>query len=100
MSMWLTAAEIDDLCQGLKRNGDRLAYLKRLGLNVKEKPNGAPLLLRSNVEAVLGGVSSTPKGARAGQPAEAEPDRAALIAHLGGEKNGPQKKKQSAGPAR
>ncbi|MQR02119.1 hypothetical protein [Glaciimonas soli] len=93
-SLWLTANEIDDLCDGLRRNHDRLAFLKSLGLSVKEKPNGHPLLLRSNVEIVLGGVASQKTG-RSRQPGEAVPDRAALVEHLKA-KNGKKEKKQSA----
>lgn len=93
-SLWLTTSEIDDLCDGLRRNHDRLVFLKSLGLSVKEKPNGHPLLLRSNVEAVLGGVPSQKTG-RSRQSGEAIPDRAALVEHLK-EKNGKKEKKQSA----
>lgn len=79
MHPWLSDEEISDLCEGCKRNHERLRYLRGLGLIVKVKPNGAPLVLRSNVEAVLGGVPT-----KMVQSQSAEPNRAALIALLGG----------------
>lgn len=80
MSIWLSDAQIDSMCEGIKRNHERLTYLRSLGLTVKEKPNGKPLVMISNVEAVLGGVPSSKPSANGA--ASAEPDRAALVAHV------------------
>ncbi|MCW5648394.1 MAG: hypothetical protein KIS62_01475 [Ramlibacter sp.] len=52
---WLTDSEADDLCAPLTQNCAKVKYLRGLGLEVRTKPNGRPLVLRSNVEAVLGG---------------------------------------------
>jgi hypothetical protein len=76
---WLTDAEADALCDGLRQNAAKLKYLRGLGLAVREKPNGRPLVLRSNVEEVLGGL---PGRKRAKVPAAhppAQPDAAGLV---------------------
>jgi hypothetical protein len=76
--LWLTNTEIDDLCEGLQRKAERLIFLRGLGLNVKTKPNGEPLVMRSNLEAVLGG---SPAAGRATVPSTAaQPDAAGLRA--------------------
>jgi hypothetical protein len=93
-TMWLSTIEIDDICDGLKRNHERLIFLKSLGLAVKEKPNGSPLLLRSNVESVLGG--GPPKAGRVATSSDSVPDRAALMAHLEARNGKKEKRRQPA----
>jgi len=72
---WLTPHEIADLCHPLKQRAAQRTFLERLGLVVNAKPNGDPLVLRSNAESVLGAGSA---GKNAGQPKTA-PNRDALI---------------------
>lgn len=76
---WLTDDEIADLCAPLTQPAAQARYLRGLGLTVKLKPNGRPLVLRSNVEATLGGLPAPTKGKHASpvrQPCQ--PDAAAL----------------------
>ncbi|MDT7836625.1 hypothetical protein [Aquabacterium sp. OR-4] len=74
---WLTDDELNELCAPLVAPAARIRYLKRLGLHVERKPNGRPLLMRSELERVLGAgrMQPTPQPAA---PA-AEPDMAALL---------------------
>ncbi|MGN6581025.1 MAG: hypothetical protein ACTHJ1_13730 [Bordetella sp.] len=52
---FLTDAEIADICAPLQQPAAQLRYLHRLGLNVKRKPNGRPLVGRADFEYVMGG---------------------------------------------
>jgi hypothetical protein len=61
MTPWLSPAEVDDLCAPLVQPAAKCRFLRELGLAVKEKPNGQPLVLRSNVETVLGGLPAPGK---------------------------------------
>lgn len=80
---WLTDDEIDDMCDGLEQNAAKVRFLRAKGLTVTEKHNGRPLVLRSNVEATLGGL---PKSA-AGTPPQrniVRPNRAGFKLLFGG----------------
>lgn len=44
----LTDDEIDALCAGLRQNAAKVRFLRRLGLRVERKPNGRPLVRRSD----------------------------------------------------
>lgn len=55
---WFSPEEIKDLCAPLKQKAAQCAYLQSLGLIVKRKPDGSPLVLRSNAESVLGSVAN------------------------------------------
>jgi hypothetical protein len=85
-ALWLADEEIDDLCQGLKRNVAKARYLETLGLIVNLKPNGRPLVVRSHAEAVLSGLADI--GARAARDdvAPMPPDREALFLVFGRKK--------------
>ncbi|MDR2260222.1 MAG: DUF4224 domain-containing protein [Azoarcus sp.] len=74
MFPWLTDAEIDDLCEGLKQPAAQARYLRGLGLPVRKKPNGRPLVLRSDVLAMSGSAESPASAAGI-----VEPNRRALI---------------------
>lgn len=50
----LTDDEIDAICAGYVQNAARVRYLKRLGLTVRVKPNGRPLVNRNHYDAVMG----------------------------------------------
>lgn len=79
LTPWLTDAEVDALCDGLRQNAAKVKYLKTEGLHVREKPNGRPLVLRSNVEEVLGGLNTTRRKRPAPPPrSPAQPDAAGL----------------------
>jgi hypothetical protein len=81
--MWLSDTQLDELCEGISREqkARRCKFLRGLGLRVVETPSGAPRVLCSNVEAVLGGLPpADPKRPAASN--DAQPDRAALVAHL------------------
>ncbi len=56
--MWLSDTQLDELCEGISREqkARRCKFLRGLGLRVVETPSGAPRVLCSNVEAVLGGL--------------------------------------------
>lgn len=79
LTPWLTNQEIDDLCAPLKQRAAQVAYLKRLGLTVSTKPNGAPLVLRSNVEAALGSVAAVKQARNTTR----EPNKQALMLAFG-----------------
>lgn len=74
MTPWLSQAEVDDLCEPLKQSAAQIRYMRELGLTVRTKPNGAPLVLRSHVEEVMN------PSAKPATPAKREPNRAGLIA--------------------
>ena len=50
----LTDAEIDSICAGLTQNAAKVRYLERMGLVVRKKPNGRPLVNRAHYDAVMG----------------------------------------------
>jgi hypothetical protein len=52
MNSDLTDQEIDQICAGLTQSAARVRYLKRMGLVVRQKPNGRPLVNRSHYDAV------------------------------------------------
>ena len=54
MTASLTDTEIDDICGGLTQNCSKVRYLERLGLTVRQKPNGKPLVSRTHYELVMG----------------------------------------------
>lgn len=62
----LSDAEIDHICAGLKQNAAKARYLRKLGLTVRRKPNGRPLVSRAHWEAVMSGMSGRQPGASNG----------------------------------
>lgn len=54
-SPFVSAAHIDAMCDPLTQPAAQIRYLKGLGLNVATRPNGRPLLMKSELERVLGG---------------------------------------------
>lgn len=80
---FLTDEEIKGICEPLIAPTAQCRYLRRLGLLVNEKPNGKPLVARSEFERVLGAARfglSDP----AAQPVG--PDREAMLEYLGSRK--------------
>lgn len=51
----LTDTEVDNLCAGLTQNAAKVRYLEGLGLKVRRRPNGRPLVGRAHFEAVMAG---------------------------------------------
>jgi hypothetical protein len=51
---YLTDAELADICAPLVMPAAQVRYLERLGLMVRRKPNGRPLVARSEFDRVLG----------------------------------------------
>lgn len=43
----LTDSEVDQICAGLVQNAAKVRYLQALGLRVDRRPNGRPLVSRS-----------------------------------------------------
>ena len=52
--------EIDKICEGLSQNAAKVRYLRKLGLTVRRKPNGKPLVNRAHSDAVMLGTGSKP----------------------------------------
>lgn len=50
MTPWLSPDEIDDLCAPLKQHAAQIRFIRGLGITVREKPNGAPLVMRAHFE--------------------------------------------------
>lgn len=86
MTPWLSDLEIADLCAGLKQPAAQRRYLKSLGLVVKSKPNGQPIVFRSDIEAIH--AASAGSRRKAAQPKESQPDEAALLALIASKKGG------------
>lgn len=53
----LTDPEIDNICDGYIQNAARVRYLRSLGLTVRQKPNGRPLVNRAHYDAMMGCVA-------------------------------------------
>lgn len=82
MSMFLTDAEIDAMCEGLgpTSHSAKIKRLSSMGLIVNRKPNGRPLVVRSHAEAVLSGRAEAAAQAQQQEPGKAfAPDREAFI---------------------
>jgi succinate dehydrogenase/fumarate reductase flavoprotein subunit len=63
----LSDAEIDAICAGLRQGAAMVRYLQRLGVPVQRKPNGRPLVRRSDWEraAQNGKAANGPKWSKA-----------------------------------
>jgi hypothetical protein len=64
----LTDPEVDAICAGLVQNHAKVKFLQGLGLTVRRKPNGRPLVNRSHYDAVLGCTQRTNHGTAAAGP--------------------------------
>ena len=56
MTPYLTDDEIAEICRPLKMPAAQRRHLVRLGLLVKAKPNGHPLVARAEFERVMTGA--------------------------------------------
>ncbi|MBO9685655.1 MAG: DUF4224 domain-containing protein [Mitsuaria chitosanitabida] len=55
--MFLTDAEIAELCAPLQQPAAQIRFLRASGLTVTVKPNGRPAVVRSHAELVLSGAA-------------------------------------------
>ena len=55
----LSDAEIDRACQGFVQNAAKIRHLKRMGLLVRTKPNGRPLVNRRHYDEISSGGKNT-----------------------------------------
>lgn len=78
---WLSQDEIDDLCKPLKQHAAQVRLISSLGIAVRMKPNGAPLVMRSHFEEAMNPIGKQRK------PAKAKPNKAALVLAFGRKKN-------------
>lgn len=62
--MDLTDAEIEEICCGLRQNCAKVRFLERLGLVVRRKPNGKPLVNRNHYDATMNKVNTTKRQPR------------------------------------
>jgi hypothetical protein len=85
---YLTDDEVANMCAPLEQSGAQLRYLRGLGLHVERKPNGRPLLMRSELERVLGAGRMMPANDGAGRTAAREPDLGALLQVIQGGRRG------------
>lgn len=64
----LSDSEIDVICAGLVQNAAKVRYLRSMGLTVRQKPNGKPLVNRAHYDSVMTGAakrtSNAPRGIR------------------------------------
>ncbi|NMM75530.1 hypothetical protein B2J88_11825 [Rhodococcus sp. SRB_17] len=81
---YLTDAEIDDMCAPLKVGAAKRKRLEKMGMLVKTKPNGRPLVARSEFERVLGAG----RMATAQNDAVTGPNVTALREHINRRKHG------------
>lgn len=101
--LFLSQAEIDDLCHPLTQPAAQVRFLRASGLAVTVKPNGRPAVVRSHAEVVLSGrtlAGPTDPSDQVGKPEAQAPARLNIEGLMkviqGGRKHGPQKKVQSA----
>lgn len=57
-ALYLSDEEIADICRPLKMPAAQRRHLARLGLLVKSKPNGQPLVARAEFERVMTGATA------------------------------------------
>ena len=87
MTPYLSDAEVLEICDPLKLGKAQCRYLARLGMVVKNKPNGKPLIARGEFERVMIGKQLDAKNALTGT----QPNTSALLNHVQkGKKNGAQ----------
>jgi hypothetical protein len=84
---FLTDAEVAEMCAPLKMGAAQCRYLARLGLLVKKKPSGRPLVARSEVERVFG---SDRLSTRAQNQPSTCPNVVGLQQWVKGKRHGPQ----------
>jgi hypothetical protein len=81
MTPWLSPDDVNDLCEPLTQKAAQCAFLKTLGLTVKRKPDGSPLVMRSNLELVLGAIAN-PATANPEAQGKSGPNKTGLLLFL------------------
>lgn len=56
MTTDLPDTEIDMICSGFKQNAAKIRFLQNMGLNVRRKPNGKPLVNREHYNLLSTGI--------------------------------------------
>lgn len=69
---WLDDDEVAELCKPLVRPAARVKFLRGAGLHVTLKPNGHPVVMRSELERVFGAARLAEHGS--GHDVAASPD--------------------------
>jgi len=75
----LSDAEIADLCAPLSQPAAQVRYLRTLGLTVSLKPNGRPVVVRGQAEAVLAGRVAYKANSKPEVGSLRQPSPAALV---------------------
>ena len=73
---WLGDDEVTALCSPLVLASARVRYLRKAGLHVTLKPNGHPVVMRTELERVFGAARLAASGA--GHDVASSPDVAGL----------------------
>ncbi len=82
---WLTNDEVRDICEGLVQPAAQFRYLTNvLKVNVRKKPNGRPLVMRSAVEGWDQPATSPQQMQAVQQRTPVEPNRAGFKLVYGG----------------
>lgn len=81
----LTDAEIMAICEPLRTGHAQCKFLERLGMVVKRKPNGKPLIARGEFERVMIGRQAETK------TSGTQPNVGAYLKLVAARKNGTQK---------
>lgn len=71
---YLTDAEIADICRPLTQGAAQIRLLQRMGLIVKRRPDGTPLVGRAHYEAFMGGPAKQAERPDAGINWTVHPD--------------------------
>jgi hypothetical protein len=58
----LTDEEIIFICKPLTQGAAQCRYLRSLGLTVRRRPDGSPLVNRAHYDATMGGQPNAKKG--------------------------------------
>lgn len=66
MVPWLLQDEIDDLCEPLIQHAAQIRFIRGLGITVRIKPNGAPLVMRSHFDEAMNPAGKVRKPAKVG----------------------------------
>ncbi len=82
---YLTDAELAEICAPLVMPAAQVKYLEQLGLLVRRKPNGRPLVARSEFDRVLGASRFPATAQNSGQSA---PNVSALMKVIQGGRGG------------
>jgi len=53
--------EINQTCQGLVQNCAKVRFLESLGLTVRKKPDGSPLVNRAHYNRIMGDGTAPPE---------------------------------------